>query len=111
MSMNISGLGNTYNGINTNSKQYKALKEKGWLSGIMQNEAMMSSEERMIYETFGGRDTIIKNLMKQFDSEGDLLNANGVAGMDVTGNVPVPRIHLRQPLRIQCYENRYSGSG
>ena len=45
--MNISGLGNTYNGINTNSKQYKALKEKGWLSGIMQNEAMMSSEERM----------------------------------------------------------------
>ena len=85
MSMNISGLGNTYNGINTNSKQYKALKEKGWLSGIMQNEAMMSPEERMIYETFGGRDTIIKNLMKQFDSEGDLLNANGVAGMDVTG--------------------------
>ena len=72
-------------GFNTNSKQYKALKEKGWLSGIMQNEAMMSSEERMIYETFGGRDTIINNLMKQFDSEGDLLNANGVAGMDVTG--------------------------
>ena len=31
MSMNVSGLGNTYNGINTNSKQYKALKEKGWL--------------------------------------------------------------------------------
>ena len=28
MAMNISGLGNTYNGINTNSKQYKALKEK-----------------------------------------------------------------------------------
>lgn len=85
MAMNISGLGNTYNGINTNSKQYKALKEKGWLSGIMQNEAMMSPEERIIYETFGGRDTIIKNLMKQFDSDGDLLNANGVAGMDVTG--------------------------
>ena len=49
MAMNISGLGNTYNGINTNSKQYKALKEKGWLSGIMQNEAMMSAEERLIY--------------------------------------------------------------
>ena len=65
MAMNISGLGNTYNGINTNSKQYKALKEKGWLSGIMQNEAMMSPEERIIYETFGGRDTIIKNLMMQ----------------------------------------------
>ena len=74
MSMNISGLGNTYNGINTNSKQYKALKEKGWLSGIMQNEAMMSAEERLIYETFGGRDTIIKNLMKQFSLERINLN-------------------------------------
>ena len=63
MSMNISGLGNTYNGINTNSKQYKALKEKGWLSGIMQNEAMMSPEERIIYETFGGRDTMIQKVI------------------------------------------------
>ena len=85
MSMNINGLGNTYNSINTNSKQYKALKEKGWLSGVIENESMMSPEEKMIYEIFGGRDTIIKNLMKQFDSDGDLLNANGVAGMDVTG--------------------------
>jgi hypothetical protein len=61
------------------------LKEKGWLSGVIENESMMSPEEKMIYEIFGGRDTIIKNLMKQFDSDGDLLNANGVAGMDVTG--------------------------
>ena len=29
MSMNISGLGNSYNGVNTNSKQYKALDENG----------------------------------------------------------------------------------
>lgn len=72
-------------GTMTTVAHSKALKEKGWLSGIMQNEAMMSAEERLIYETFGGRDTIIKNLMKQFDSDGDLLNANGVAGMDVTG--------------------------
>lgn len=83
MSMNINGLGNTYNDINTNIRQYKALKEKGWLSGVIENESMMSPEEKMIYEIFGGRDTIIKNLMKQFDSDGDLLNANGVAGMDV----------------------------
>ena len=85
MSLNINGLSNSYNGINTNSKQYKALKEKGWLSDVIQNEATMSPEERLIYEIFGGRDTIIKNLMKQFDSDGDLLNADGVAGMDVTG--------------------------
>lgn len=37
----------------------------------------MSQEEKMIYEVFGGRDTIIRNLMKQFDSDGDLLNADG----------------------------------
>ena len=85
MSMNISGLGNAYSGVNTNSKQYKALKEKGWLEGVIQNEAMMSPEEKMIYEIFGGRDTIVNNLMKQYDSDEDLLNANGVAGMDVTG--------------------------
>ena len=72
MSMNISGLGNAYSGVNTNSKQYKALKEKGWLEGVIQNEAMMSPEEKMIYEIFGGRDTIVNNLMKQFDSDGDL---------------------------------------
>ena len=71
--------------VNTQSKQYKALEENGWISGIIQNEMMMSPEEKMIYETLGGRDTIIKNLMKQFDFDGDLLNANGVAGMDVTG--------------------------
>ena len=44
MSMNISGLGNPYSGVNTNSKQYKALIEKGWLEGVIQNEAMMSPE-------------------------------------------------------------------
>ena len=48
MSMNINGLGNTYNSINTNSKQYKALKEKSWLSGVIENESMMSPEEKMI---------------------------------------------------------------
>ena len=33
------------------AKQYKALKEKGWLEGVIQNEAMMSPEEKKIYET------------------------------------------------------------
>ena len=67
MAMNISGLGNTYNGINTNSKQYKALKEKGWLSGIMQNEAMMSPEERIIYETFGGAITTFSGWVRHVE--------------------------------------------
>lgn len=83
---NISRYGNKAdNKVNTNSKQYKAMEEKDWISGIFQNELMMSPEEKMIYELFGGRDTIIRNMMKQFDSDGDLLNGYGVAGMDVTG--------------------------
>ena len=36
---------------------------------------MSPLKKRMIYETFGGRDTIIKNLMKHLIQEGDLLNA------------------------------------
>ena len=77
MSLNISSYNNvTGSKVNTQSKQYKAMEEKGWISGVIQNESMMSPEEKMIYETFGGRDTIIKNLMKQFDSEGHNSNTD-----------------------------------
>ena len=48
----------------------------------------MSEKERLIYETFGGRDTIIKNYMKLYDSNGNFLNAYGVAGMCVDGKSP-----------------------
>ncbi len=92
MSMNINGLNffnNNYStsssGVNKNSKQYKALEEKGWLKGVYQEEMAMSPEQRMIYETFGGRDQLIKNLMSYFDSDGDMINQDGIAGMDVTG--------------------------
>ena len=57
-------------GIDTNSKKYKAVLSEMMKNG---NGAMFTNVQA------------IKNLMKQFDSEGDLLNANGVAGMDVTG--------------------------
>lgn len=76
---------NSENKINKNSKQYKAMEDKGWISGIIQNELTMSPEEKMIYEIFGGRNTIIRNMMRRFDSDGDLLNSNGIAGMDITG--------------------------
>lgn len=72
-------------GINTNSKRYKAMEAKGWISDIIQNEMMMSPQEKMMYELFGGRNTIIKNMMRQFDADGDLLNSQGVAGMDISG--------------------------
>lgn len=71
-------------GINKNSAQYKAVVRDS-LSDIIANEATMSDKEWLIYEIFGGRDTIIKNHMKLYDSNGNLLNADGVAGMDMTG--------------------------
>ena len=87
MSMNISGLGNTYNGINTNSKQYKALKEKGWLSGIMQNEAMMSPEERMIYELTSVseeyRQKMFDNVKREFIQENGLSNGDTTKRSDI----------------------------
>lgn len=80
----ISSASNGSSGINKNSAQYKAVV-KNSLADIIANEATMSDKERLIYETFGGRDTIIKNKMKMYDSDGNLLNADGVAGMDMTG--------------------------
>lgn len=80
----ISNASNGSSGINKNSAQYKAVV-KNSLSDIIANEATMSDTERLIYEMFGGRDTIIKNKMKMYDSNGNLLNADGVAGMDMTG--------------------------
>lgn len=71
-------------GINKNSAQYKAVVRDS-LADIIANEATMTDEQRLIYETFGGRDAIIKNHMKLYDSDGNLLNAYGVAGMDMTG--------------------------
>ena len=56
MSMNISGLGNTYNGINTNSKQYKTVISK-----------MMQNANGMMYTN----PAAIKNLMKNYDKDGD----------------------------------------
>lgn len=73
-----------YKTINTNSKQYQAVARNS-LADIIMNEAMMSDKERLVYETFGGREAIIKNKMKMYDSDGNLLNAEGVAGMDMTG--------------------------
>lgn len=90
MSMNISfnaGSSAGYSGINKNSAQYKAV-ERDHLSAIIANEATMSEKERLIYETFGGRDAIIKNYMKLYDSNGNFLNAYGVAGMCVDGKSP-----------------------
>ena len=58
MSMNISGFGagsnSAYKSINTNSKQYKAAA-KNHLAALMEEEAMMTPEQKMLYKLMGGR--------------------------------------------------------
>lgn len=84
ISSSLSSISNGSSSINKNSAQYKAVV-KNSLADIIENEAHMSDTERMVYELFGGRDEIIKNKMKMYDANGNLLNSDGVAGMDMTG--------------------------
>jgi len=81
--MNISGSGNTYNGINTNSKQYKALKEKGWLSGVIQNESMMSPEEKMMSVSEEYRQKMFDNVKKEFIQENGISNGDTTKRSDI----------------------------
>ena len=85
--MNINlNTGNSYqyNSINTNSKQYQAAA-RDTLSAIIAEEMTMTPEERYMYELFGGRERIMKNKMQMYDSEGNMLNAHGIAGMCMNG--------------------------
>lgn len=75
---------NPYKTINTKSKQYQAAARDS-MSQILTSEMMMSPEEKMMYEMFGGRERLMKNKMQMYDAEGNRLNAYGVAGMDATG--------------------------
>ena len=71
--------------INTEDPRYKALERDGIIEDILEEEMTMSPKERIAYEMFGGRELLIKNHMKNYDSEGNRLNCYGVAGMDNTG--------------------------
>ena len=85
--MNINlNTGNSYQykSINTNSKQYQAAA-RDTLSAIIAEEMTMTPEERYMYELFGGRERIMKNKMHRYDSEGNMLNAHGIAGMCMNG--------------------------
>ena len=84
--MNISfNAGNSgYTNINTNSKQYKAAA-KDFLAAHRAEVAQMTPEQKMIYELFGGEEAYMKNVMRNYDADGNFLNAYGVAGMDATG--------------------------
>lgn len=112
MSVSISSGYQPYTGvINTNSKRYKAAK-KMYDEGHA-NQAKSPAEEKaeeeiaklkMLKEMLGQKfdendfcfknlfeadeETYIRNYMGLFDEDGDLLNAYGVAGMDITGKDP-----------------------
>ena len=71
-------LGNSgYTGINTNSKQYKAAA-KDHLAALMEDEAMMTPEQKMLYELLGGREAHMRNVMQNYNSDGDFIGTNGV---------------------------------
>ena len=84
MNINFNTNNNGYTSINTNSKQYKAAA-KDFLADHRAAVAAMTPEQRMMYELFGGEEAYMKNVMRNYDSDGNLLNAYGVAGMDATG--------------------------
>ena len=65
-------------GINTNSNQYKTVIKK-----------MNASAGAGVAYT---NPEAIKNLMRNYDKDGDLINAFGVAGMDGT-NIPISQRH------------------
>ena len=73
-----------YKTINKNSEQYKAVA-RDRLSSIIEAEMMMTPEQKMMYELLGGREANIKAHMSQYDSQGNMLNGFGVAGMSMNG--------------------------
>nr|WP_300869372.1 DUF3879 family protein [uncultured Acetatifactor sp.] len=81
MSMNISGFGagsnSAYKSINTNSKQYKAAA-KNHLAALMEEEAMMTPEQKMLYKLMGGREAHMRNVMQNYNSDGDFIGPGRV---------------------------------
>ena len=81
MSMNISGFGAgnnySYKSIDTNSKQYKAAADE-YLADVIAEEAMMTPEQKMMYELLGGREAHMRNVMSNFNSDGDFVGPGGI---------------------------------
>ncbi len=80
MAMNINGFGTSnasYTGMNTGNKGYKAAKETV-LADVMAEEAMMTPEQKMMYEMLGGREAHMKNMMRNYNSDGDYIGPGGI---------------------------------
>lgn len=80
MSISISGSSygqQGYSSINVNSKQYKAADAE-YLDAVIAEEAMMTPEQKMMYELLGGREAHMKNVMSNFNSDGDFVGPGGI---------------------------------
>ena len=80
MSTSISGSSygqQGYSSINVNSKQYKAAAAE-YLDAVIAEEAMMTPEQKMMYELLGGREAHMKNVMSNFNSDGDFVGPGGI---------------------------------
>lgn len=81
MAMHISGFGTSnnysYKGIGTNSKQYRAAADE-YLADVIAEEDMMTPEQKMLYELLGGREAHMRNVMGNFNSNGDFVGSGGV---------------------------------
>ena len=81
MVMHISGFGAgnnySYKGIDTNSKQYKAAADE-YLADVILKEAMMTPKQKMLFELLGGREAHMRNVMSNFNSDGDFVGPGGV---------------------------------
>lgn len=79
--MSISILGSNYGqgyvSSGASNKQYKAV-EKSVLADVIAEEAMMSPEQKMMYELLGGREAHMKNMMRNYNSDGDYVGPGGI---------------------------------
>lgn len=84
--------------INKNSRQYKAAA-KDFLAAHRAEVAKMTPEEKMIYELFGGEDAYMRNVMKNYNSDGDFVGPGGiiVPGMVVNG---IPESERHQMISV-----------
>lgn len=114
--MSISVTGNNYgygcSNTGTNSKQYKAAEEQV-LADVMAEEAMMTPEQKMMYELLGGREAHMKNMMRSYNSDGDYVGPGGliVPGMHHGRSGSVDRstwqqiINVSEDMRQKMFDN------
>lgn len=77
ISITASNYGQEFSSINVNSKQYKAAADE-FLDAVIAEEAMMTPEQKMMYELMGGREAHMRNVMRNFNSDGDFVGPGGV---------------------------------